>query len=169
MADDDPKFVEHKIESDDVVLHVVTSDPDPVATKLSNMRKLSGVVGVLLLLVVAVAALTVASNNQNSTKSSTASIGTTAPSAQVSIADTGFIPKTISVKVGQAVTWINTDTNPHQVASDPYPSDTTLASLNSKGNLITNDSFSYVFNKSGTYTYHDELNPYTLQGTVIVK
>ena len=160
---------EHKVESDDVVLHVVTSGPDAAAKRISNMRKLSGVVGVVLLLVVAIAALTVASNNQNTTKSGTASLASSKPSAQVSIASSGFVPRTISVKVGQAVTWVNKDASPHKVASDPYPTDTTLSGLNSKTNLNTNDSFSYVFSKAGTYTYHDEMNPYGNQGTVIVK
>lgn len=89
-------------------------------------------------------------------------------SAQVSIQASGFFPKLIQVKAGTTVTWTNYDVSPHQVSSDPYPKDDKLASLNSLA-LAPKDSFSYTFNSKGTFTYHDNLNPFKLQGTVIVK
>jgi len=87
----------------------------------------------------------------------------------VSINSGSFFPKTISIKPGQAVTWTNYDSSPHWIASDPYPKDDGFASLNSGGALKTGDSYSLSFSKAGTYTYHDELNPFKLQGTVVVR
>jgi plastocyanin len=34
---------------------------------------------------------------------------------------------------------------------------------------LLDDHYSLVFDKAGTYTYYDDLNPYTLKGTVVVK
>ena len=80
----------------------------------------------------------------------------------------GFVPATISVKVGQPIVWTNKGTMPHIVASDPYPTDDALPSFDAKQNIIPGASYRYVFTKSGTYTYHDNLHP-TLLGTVFVK
>ena len=89
-------------------------------------------------------------------------------SAQVSISSSGFFPKLIDVNKGVTVTWTNYDGSPHQVSSDPYPSNDKLSSLNSLA-LAANDSFSYTFNTKGTFTYHDNLNPFKLLGTVKVR
>ena len=88
---------------------------------------------------------------------------------QVSVNADSFFPKIISIKVGQQVTWTNYDTAPHWIASDPYPKDDGFTALNSGGALTHGDTYSLSFSKPGTYTYHDELNPFKLQGTVVVR
>ncbi|SRR6266542_396028 len=89
--------------------------------------------------------------------------------ASVQITDTAFVPQTVKIKQGQSVTWINTDTRLHQVAADPYPSHSKLPSLFSQESLATNESYTFTFDKTGTFTYHDPLNPTTLKATVIVE
>lgn len=89
--------------------------------------------------------------------------------AQVSITSSGFIPATISIKAGQAIVWTNSDTKTHEVASDPYPNDNALAGFVDKQPLNQTETYSFIFDKAGTYTYHDTLNPYKFHGTVIVK
>jgi plastocyanin len=164
----------NKATHDETVIHVITSNPQQdhfVATvpDSSSGRKLPGLMIVLVLLVIGVGAYTLSlGNNTSSNKGSTAALLAAAP-GQVSITSSSFIPATITVKVGQAVTWTNTDNASHTVASDPYPSDNTLAGLNSGQNLTAaNDHYTYVFHSAGTYTYHDDRNPYLLEGTVIV-
>lgn len=88
--------------------------------------------------------------------------------AVVSITEEGFSPATIQITKGSAVRWTNTDSSPHQIASDPHPTNTSLPGLYSDP-LAEGDSYSYTFEKSGTYTYHDHLNPLKFKGTVIVK
>jgi plastocyanin len=88
--------------------------------------------------------------------------------ATVSITSTAFVPATISVRPGQAVIWTNTDNARHLVASDPYPNDDALPGLNSQQAIEPSGTYSYVFSKVGTYTYHDNLNP-NLTATVLVK
>jgi plastocyanin len=164
----------NKSTHEETVIHVITSNPQQdhfVATvpDSSSGRKLPGLMIVMFLLIVGVGAYTLSLGNSTSgNKGSTASLLAAAP-GQVSITGTSFIPATITVKVGQAVTWTNTDNAAHTVASDPYPSDNTLAALNSGQNLTAaNDHYTYVFRTAGTYTYHDDRNPYVLEGTVIV-
>jgi len=91
------------------------------------------------------------------------------PSGIVQITETGFVPQTIKIKQGQSVTWVNTDQAMHQVAADPFPSHSKLPSLYSEESLSQNESYTFTFDKQGTYTYHDPLNPVELKATVIVE
>jgi len=94
----------------------------------------------------------------------------TTPPAAVSITGSGFNPSTISIKVGQAVVWTNSDTNPHFVTSnDPKPSGNEPDPKSGQA-ISAGSSYDYVFTKAGTYTYHDDLNPSSgFQGVVVVK
>lgn len=135
----------------------------------SKMNKL--IVGVGLILVLALSALgtyLVVHSNKKTSSSGNSTTTKNIVDAQVNITSHGFIPASISIKVNQAVTWTNTDNAPHLVASDPYPTDNGLAGFNSKQKLILHDNYSFIFDKAGIYNYHDDLNPYTIKGTVIV-
>lgn len=90
-------------------------------------------------------------------------------SAEVTITKDSFVPQAIQVKKNTQITFTNTDSKPHWIASDPHPMHNSLTGFDSKKALGKNDSFSFLFEKSGTFTYHDHLNPFILQGTVIVK
>jgi len=167
-------------EKDEEVVHVMTSNPEQhhyISTTTgggrSTSKKLSVLLVVFVLVAIAIGAYSFSSGGSKSptsvsSSSSSTPIAALAP-AEVSITSSGFVPATVSVKVGQAVTWTNNDSSLHMIASDPYPSDNALADFKSKQPILQNDQFSFVFDKLGTYTYHDDLNPYTLQGTVIVK
>jgi len=89
--------------------------------------------------------------------------------AVVSITEAGFSPATIKVSPGTTVTWTDNDTQPHWVASDPYPTDTGLSGFNAREALQNGDQYSFTFAKTGTFTYHDQLNPYTFKGSVVVQ
>jgi len=89
--------------------------------------------------------------------------------AHIEITETGFVPATIKVKPNTVITWTNSDNEPHHIASDPYPTNDGLEGFDSQDPLQKNDSFSFNFTKVGTYSYHDNLNPYKIKGTVIVE
>jgi len=89
--------------------------------------------------------------------------------ALVTITSSGFSPATVSVAAGTQVTWTNNDTAPHQVAADPHPLHSSIPNFDSDQLLQPGDSFSFVFETPGTYTYHDQLNPLKLLGTVVVE
>jgi plastocyanin len=156
---------------------VVNSEPTDIApinpglaslpTEKSNKPKNLGLlkIGIGLLVIVMIVALFVGRSDKNKTAKTNPAV---AP-AQVSITSTGFDPATVTVRVNQGVIWTNNDTADHKVNSDPYPADNTVDGFNDKQPIHKADSYAFVFNKPGTYTYHDDLNPYSFKGTVIVK
>ena len=88
--------------------------------------------------------------------------------ADVTITKNGFVPVTIKVKRNTQITWTNQDTDNHQVASDPHPTHTGLPDFDSLEPLKQNDSYSFIFENTGSFTYHDHLNP-LVKGTVVVE
>lgn len=78
---------------------------------------------------------------------------------KISISGNAFSPSNLSVKVGQTVTWTNSDGYAHTVVSDD-------GTINS-GNLDTGKTFSSSFSKTGTYAYHCSIHPY-MTGTITV-
>jgi len=84
-----------------------------------------------------------------------------APGA-VTIDDFAFGPATVTVARGTTVTWTNQDDDPHTVVSTDDPK------LFKSAALDTGDSFSFTFDKAGTYKYFCTIHP-RMQGTVIVR
>jgi amicyanin len=70
-----------------------------------------------------------------------------------------FEPDTITVPVGTTVTWENKDDIPHTVVS-------TDGAFRSAA-LDTEDTFSFTFNKAGTFEYFCSLHPY-MKAKVVV-
>jgi plastocyanin len=79
----------------------------------------------------------------------------------------GFSPTTITVKAGTTVRWLNKSGKLGDVDSDPHPVHTSYPSMNF-GTFSDGSSVELVFDKPGTYHYHNHLIP-TQQGTVIVE
>ncbi len=111
------------------------------------------------------------------------------PVARVAIAGYAFRPKTLTVVPGTRVTWTNTDSDSHAVASDSHAvasdshavaSDSHAVASDShavasdtgafmeSANLSTGQSFTHTFGKAGVYRYHCGLHAF-MTGTVIVK
>ncbi len=85
----------------------------------------------------------------------------------VKITSSGFTPQSITIKVGESVTWTNDDSANHIVASNPHPTHTDYPPLNI-GLVEPGTSKSLSFPTAGTYKYHDHLNP-SLTGSVTVQ
>src|SRR5258708_16087078 len=79
----------------------------------------------------------------------------------------GFLQKTVTIKAGTKVTWTNTSGNKATVNSNPHPAHTDYPPLN-LGIFNNGETLSLVFDKPGTYGYHNHLN-FTQGGTIIVK
>lgn len=84
--------------------------------------------------------------------------------ARVIIADDAFYPKTLTVKAGTTVTWINMDFDTHNVESGTSAKATDLFKSTTFGHM---ESFSYTFTELGEYVYHCDLHP-GMEGTIIV-
>jgi len=74
---------------------------------------------------------------------------------EVNIDNFTFTPKELTVKAGTAIVFRNRDDIPHSV-------------VGAKGNALdTDDSFSFIFAKPGTYEYFCGLHP-QMQGRIVV-
>ena len=81
-------------------------------------------------------------------------------------ADGCFNPSTVTIGVGETVTWENTDNAAH-TASSGTPSDGPDGVFDSSL-MMVNGSFSFTFDSAGTYPYFCMVHPW-MQGTVIVE
>ena len=82
------------------------------------------------------------------------------PTAEVKIDNFSFGPVLLTVAPGTKVTWTNRDDIPHTVVAD----DKTFKSKT----LDTDETFSYTFDKAGTYPYFCSIHPH-MTGQVVVK
>lgn len=78
----------------------------------------------------------------------------------VTIQNMAFSPVTLTVKVGDKVTWTNQDSVGHSATADDNSFDT--------GVFSQGQSKSITFSKAGTYTYHCSAHP-NMQATIIVQ
>ncbi len=85
----------------------------------------------------------------------------------VIIKDLAFDPSEVTIRRGGTVTWINDDSVPHTIMSDPHPLHSGLPALASK-TLSTGESYSFTFNTIGTFGYHCEIHQ-SMKGKVVVK
>ncbi len=85
----------------------------------------------------------------------------------VTITASGFSPATITISAGESVMWVNNDIKNHWPASDPHPQHTDYSGFDSLG-ISTGSSWSFKFNETGTWNYHDHNMP-SRKGIVIVQ
>lgn len=97
------------------------------------------------------------------TKSST----TSTQKMEVQVTASGFIPSDVIIKVGTQVVWKNVDAAPHSVASNPYPSNSSLPGLRSQ-TILPSGGYTFTPAKTGTIQYHDGTQP-THNGTIKVE
>ena len=83
-----------------------------------------------------------------------------APATIVLAKDFMFAPASLTVAAGSTVTWTNSDDEPHTVVSE--------SGLFRSGALDTQESFSYRFDKPGTYRYACSIHP-RMVGTIVVQ
>jgi plastocyanin len=136
------------------------------ATQPSKLKRFWLFAVCVVVVLAALIAAAVWANNSNNPTNKVANVTRT---AEISITKDGFVPATLQVPVNTQVTWSNEDDQSHQVAADPYPKDNSIPNFNNKVVLKKADSYSFDFTKAGTYTYHDENNPLSFKGTIIVK
>jgi plastocyanin len=84
----------------------------------------------------------------------------TADATKVVMKDFMFMPTPVTVKAGSTVTWTNMDDEPHTVVSD--------TGLFKSGGIDTSESFSYKFDRPGTYRFTCSIHP-RMVGTVVVQ
>jgi plastocyanin len=81
-------------------------------------------------------------------------------SSRVVLKDLAFNPASVTIAVGATVTWENQDSMNHNVIADD-------GSFKSP-DLGSGETFSFTFQKAGTYTYSCHIHP-NMKGTVVVR
>jgi plastocyanin len=71
-----------------------------------------------------------------------------------------FHPTTLRIRAGATVTWLNEDEEPHTVVS--------ASGLFRSSALDTHDTFSFKFDKPGTYGFVCSIHPQMI-GTIVVE
>ncbi len=79
----------------------------------------------------------------------------------IEIKNFAFSPSTLTIKVGETVTWANIDSTSHTVTSD---SGSELGS----DTLSPSQSYSHTFNTVGTFDYHCSIHT-SMKGKIIVE
>ena len=145
----------------------MVGEEQPVLSKLNNLPKRSVLIiaAIVLIVIIVIVSLFLLLGKKKAPGQTNIPEAT----AVVSITKNGFVPATLVIKAGQTIKWINNDDSPHRVASDPHPTHTGLPGFDSKNDLEKSASFNFNFDKTGTFGYHDHLNPETFKGFISVQ
>ena len=133
------------------------------------------IVAGLIVVMVVVGAVFLLSNKtsqQNKTvdtqpAAATSPTSTDRQTSDVIVTSKGFEPQTITITRGNRVVWLNKSGNDVAVASNDHPTHLLYPPLN-LGRFKDGSSVQLIFDKPGTYGYHNHYNP-TQSGTVVVK
>jgi len=96
--------------------------------------------------------------------------------AVVTYTDSGFSPKTLTIKKGETVLFKNTASDDMRVASNPHPihngypttGGCVSSTFDSCNTIAPGQSWSFTFDIVGRWGYHNHLNP-TEGGTIVVQ
>lgn len=88
--------------------------------------------------------------------------------ATVRYTDSGFQPAKISVSAGTMVEFINQSNNVMWVASNVHPEHEILPTFDQFKTVGKGESYMYVFDKKGSWEYHDHISP-AFEGVINVE
>jgi plastocyanin len=98
--------------------------------------------------------------------------GSVEPSATITITASGASPARVTIPAGGRVLYVNNDSAPHWVASDPHPSHEDCPELNTVGVLQPGErrtSGNLVTTRSCGFHDHDNPGTRALQGAVVIQ
>lgn len=107
------------------------------------------------------------SNSTSTTTTNSSSTNSQTAASVIKYTSSGFSPSSITIKSGQSVTFENDSSSLLQVDSNPHPIHTENTELNI-GSIAVGQQQSVVLTKTGSWGYHNHLNP-TDTGTIIVQ
>jgi plastocyanin len=102
------------------------------------------------------------------------STGAPGPSgATITITAAGVSPAQVSIAVGQSVTFVNNDTRPHEIASNPHPTHGSCPSIEGGLGVVQagQTKLTHGFSGAGTCGFHDHLDDtnQALRGSVVIR
>lgn len=87
---------------------------------------------------------------------------------EVLLTDNGFSPKELDINIGDTVIFKTRRDKPFWPASDLHPTHTIYPEFDPKRPIEPNETWSFRFEKQGTWKYHDHLSP-LFKGVITVK
>lgn len=90
----------------------------------------------------------------------------------ITITSSGVSPRALTVAAGSRVTFVNNDSRPHEMASDPHPDHTDCPAINSVGFLQPGQSRqtgNLNTPRSCGYHDHDRDSDTSLQGSITIQ
>ncbi len=155
-----------------------------------NQKNILIIIGVIILIALIVWGIAASNNNDadvttevetTATVSPSTTTATSAPSATATAAPTAeaanltvtyngtsFSPSTLTIQKGQTVTFTNNSNGGMWVASDPHPVHTDFSAFDARKSYANGTSYTFTFDKAGTYHYHNHLND-DATGTIVVQ
>ncbi len=91
----------------------------------------------------------------------TTSAGAAGAGAQVEIKGFAFNPASVTIKVGETVTWTNSDSVTHTIVADN-------GDFAKSGDLAQGATYTATFDKAGTFAYHCGVHP-NMKATITVQ
>lgn len=83
------------------------------------------------------------------------------PQHQVNISNFAFTPLTMTIAMGDTVTWKNNDGVSHTVTSD--------AGTELNGQVGSGGTYQHIFQTAGSFSYHCTIHPTMTHGTITVQ
>lgn len=77
----------------------------------------------------------------------------------VTYTDSGYVPATMTVKKGTAVTFRNESSGGMWTASATHPTHQLLPGFDQKKSVVKGGVYEYTFTKVGTWKYHNHVKP----------
>ena len=124
-----------------------------------------------LIAVIALVVFVVADGCGGSSSSSTPTAPST-PTTTVTLTSSGASPNQVTISAGQKVRFVNNDSGPHEIRSNPYPTHAGCPPINDVGTLAPGQSRDTgQLTKDGACGYHDHLNEgknTAFQGSILI-
>jgi plastocyanin len=89
--------------------------------------------------------------------------------AEVRVTSDGFEPGRVCLTVGGTVVWTNGTSSRAEVASDPHPEHDGYPGFYDQGGVRRGETYNFIFERAGTWGYHDHLNPNRTGEIVVVQ
>ena len=122
--------------------------------------------------VLAAAVLAVACGGGGNPAGSSSSGVTGLVGGTITITSAGVSPRTITIRVGESVAFVNRDSIPHEIASNPHPEHTDCPPINELGTIGAGQTRTTgVFTAPRTCGFHDHIfdTNTALQGTIVIQ
>ena len=95
-------------------------------------------------------------------------IATNPQTLTVTFTGGSFTPNSLTIKKGWTVKFVNKGQSSMWVASGPHPMHTNYPAFDQRASVGSEGSYSFTFDKVGTWKYHNHLNS-SQTGTIVVE